>query len=74
MKFFKDVLICLVGLVLLISTLVTVFAAIGYLKGASSGDALLILQVSVPIMVVSSVIAWREREVLGSALAWMFPF
>ncbi len=74
MKFFRDLFITLLGLVLLISTAFTIFAVIGYFSGEVSGDDVLwLLKFTTPITVVSVAIGWWQRDVFKAMLAWMFP-
>lgn len=74
MKFFRDLVITFVGLALLLSTAVTLFAIIGYFFGEASGaDVLWLLKFTVPIIAISLVIAWWNRNVFTAVLGWLFP-
>lgn len=72
MRFAFDILITLIGLALMASVLVTILAVVGYFQGAGAAETLQVLQVTVPIIVVSGGIAWWQRDVLWSAIAWLF--
>lgn len=73
MKFFTDFLIVLTGFILFVSSLLTIFAIIGYFQGASSADTLWALKLTVPVMVITFVIGWWRRDVFSAVLGWMFP-
>lgn len=74
MKFFTDFLLTLVGLVLLISTLFTLFSVIAYFNDADSDSLIKITKVTVPVMIVTLFIAWRNKGVFVAMLGWMFPW
>jgi hypothetical protein len=74
MKFLIDFGVALTGLVLLLSTLLTIVAAVAYVIGARPDDAWWTLTFSVPVMVVCGVIAWWRRDVLAVLIGWMIPF
>ena len=74
MKFFSDFLITLTGLVLLISTAVTLFSVIAYFYDADTNSLIKITSVTIPVMVVSLIIAWWKKNVFGAMLGWLFPW
>jgi len=74
MKFFIDFLITLTGLVLLISTAFTLFSVIAYFYDADVDSLIKITSVTVPVMVVSLIIAWWKKNVFVAMLGWLFPW
>lgn len=72
MKYFTDVLIILVGLILLISIALSVLAGIGYFFGdLRGGDVLWLLQYTVPAILVSVAIGWWRPEVFRAMIEWI---
>lgn len=72
MKFITDFLITLAGLVLLISTLFTLFSVIAYFNDADIALLIKITKFTVPVMVVTFFIAWWKKNVFVAMLGWMF--
>ena len=72
MKFFIDLTIAFIGLILLVSTLFTLFSVVAYFSDANLESLLKIVIVSVPVMIVCSIIAWWKKEVFVSMVAWLF--
>jgi|GEM_PF-2342070 hypothetical protein len=73
MKFALDLLLMLIGFVLFVATLISLFAVIGYFQGAETGETYEVLRITVPIMIGTLLIAWWKREVLWSFISWAFP-
>ena len=74
MKFFIDFLITLTGLVLLISTAFTLFSVIAYFYDADINSLIKITSATVPVMIVTLMIAWWKKNVFIAMLGWMFPW
>lgn len=73
-KFGKDLTFALLGLILAISFLFTIFSVVGYFFNSNVGDVNQILKFSVPVLVITSIIAWRKKEIFWSMFGWMFPW
>jgi hypothetical protein len=73
MKFLKDLTTALLGLVLAISFLFSLFSAGSYFFGSDLEEIFTILQFSLPALIITSIIAWRKKEVFWSMFGWMFP-
>ncbi len=74
MKFLIDLVITLMGLVLLISTSFTLFSVVGYFYDADVDSLLKITSVTVPIMIITLIIAWWKKNVFIAMLGWLFPW
>lgn len=73
MKFIVDLGVAFTGLALLVSGAFTVLALIGYVQGANEADVMGTLKVTVPIVLISLIIAWKRRDVFRSLLGWILP-
>jgi hypothetical protein len=73
MKFIVELGVAFTGLALLVASAFTVLALIGYFQGANEADVMGTLKVTVPIVLISLVIAWKRRDVFSALFTWMLP-